>query len=338
MKITGALILSMSIFLATVAGAATKEPPIELKMAHWASQDSKQQDIMKVGADWFQKRFPGRFKTTIYPSQTLVYAEAGFESTVKGICDIAIVVPGWTKGRFPKTEVIDLPPGIPSAVDATSAYWEFSKKFLMDEWKEVKVLGFFVQSPQGIHTKKKAIRTLKDIKGERIRVYGIGKEIMTAFGGTPVSMPMSETYESIRQGVAAGMMAPFGVLKDYRLLDVCFYHTDLAIFHSPFYIVMNLKKYNSLPPDVKKAIDDELTPYWNNEAGKIWDRYEGLAREIARKTPKHEVIILSEAEKKAWMDAATSINDSWASGLEAKGLPGKKLVEEKLKAIAKYLK
>jgi len=57
-----------------------------------------------------------------------------------------------------------------------------------------------------------------------MRVYGIGRDIMTAFGGTPVSMPMPEAYEAIRTGVVSGIMVPFSEMRGYRLIDVCFHH------------------------------------------------------------------------------------------------------------------
>jgi len=332
------LSISLLFMVSTFSVGVSIGAPIELKMAHYASTESKEHEILKVGADWMEKRFPGRIKVTIYPAQTLLSAMASYEGTVKGIADITSVVPGWTQGRFPKTEVLDLPPGVPSAVDGTQVYWEFYKKFLTDEWKEVKVLSFHVQVPQGLHTKKKSVRNLQDIKGEKIRVYGIGKEIMTAFGGTPVAMPMSESYEAIRQGVVSGIMVPFSEMKGFRLIDVCFHHTVLDAFASPFFVIMNLAKYNSLPPDIKKVFDEELANFWNGESARIWDRWEQIGRELVRKTAGHEFTTPSPEEKKEWMERAKSVHGPWASALEAKGLPGKKLVEEKLRAIEKYIR
>jgi len=107
---------------------------------------------------------------------------------------------------------------------------------------------------------------------------------------------------------------------------------------SPFFIVMNLRKYNSLPPDIKKAFDEELPPYWNGEAGRIWNREEQIGMDEVKKTPGHELITLSPAERKAWNERAKTMNGPWAQALEAKGLPGKMLLSEKYKAIEKYLR
>jgi TRAP-type C4-dicarboxylate transport system substrate-binding protein len=336
---TMALMITLVVFLLAIPLGASKGAPIELKMAHFASAESKEHEIMKVGADWIEKHFPGKVKVTMYPAQTLVAAAASYESTVKGICDIALVIPVWTPGRFPKTEVIDNPPGIPSAVDGTRVYWDFYKKFLTDEWREVKLLAVYVQVPQGLHHRKKAIRTFEDIKGEKFRVTGgTARDITNAYGGTPVSMPMTEAYDALRTGVVSGIMVPFSEMKGYRLIDVCFHHTVVDIFASAFFVVLNLQKYNTLPADVKKAFDEELPTYWNMEAGKIWDRWEDIGRELVKKTPGHEFITLSPEEKKKWQERAKTVNGPWASAMEAKGLPGKKLIEEKLRAIEKYIK
>lgn len=315
-----------------------KEPVIELKIAHWSSPESKEQEIMKAGADWLEKRFPGRVKINIYPSSTLLGPTALYEGVYKGIADIALVVPQWTPGRFPKSEIMDLPPAIPSAVDATNVYWDFFNKFLIDEWKEVKVISLHLQVPQGVHTKSKSIKTFEDIKGQKMRVYGIGKDVMKAFGGVPVSMPMSEAYEAIRQGVVGGIMVPFSEMKGYRLLDVTNYHTEIDSIASPFLIIMNKQKWESLPADMKQVFDKELTAYWNKQGGMIWDRWEANGKELVKKTKGHEYIVLSPEEKKKWREKAMSVNDAWAAALEAKGLPGKKLLEEKYKAISKYIK
>jgi len=338
MKTAALLGILVLFLLSTLSLDVSLGAPMELKMAHWSSPESKEHEITRAGADWIEKRFPGRLKITIYPAQTLLSATALYEGTVKGITDIAFVVPQWTPGRFPKSEVLDLPPGVPSSIDGTRVYWEFYKKFLADEWKEVKVLSFHMQVPQGLHTKKKPIRTFEDIKGEKMRVYGIGKNIMTAFGGVPVSMPMSEAYEAIRQGIVSGIMVPFAEMKGYRLIDVCFYHTIVDVFSSPFFIIMNKEKYNVLAPDIKKVFDEELADFWNTESAKIWDRWEEVGRDLVRKTAGHEFITLSPEEKKKWQERAKTVNDPWAAGLEAKGLPGKKLVEEKLRAIERYVK
>ena len=338
MRRTAALIAVVLFLTAVPLLGVSKGAPIELKMSHHGSPESKDNEIMKAGADWIEKRFQGRIKCTIYPSQTLLKAANAYDGTVNGIADIALVIPSWTEGRFPKTAVVDLPPAISTAVDGTHAYWPFYKKFLADEWKAVKVLTFHVQMGHSIHTKRAPVKTLQDFKGQKIRVTGIGKDIMQKFGGVPVVMPMPDSYDALRQGVVTGIMVPFTEMRSYRFIDVTFYHTKANIMAVGFFIVMNMNKYNSLPPDAKKALDEELPPYWNDVAAKIWDREEQAGIELVKKTKGHEYITLSPEEQKRWNERAKEINGPWAKAMEAKGLPGNMLLEEKYKAIANYVK
>jgi TRAP-type transport system periplasmic protein len=320
-----------------VCWSSSSAAPIEIKMAHWAAADGREQEHYQVAKDWLEKRFPGRIKCTLYPAQTLVTATGGYEGTVKGVTDIALIVPQWTPGRFPKSEVLDLPSGIATAADATAAYWDFYKKFLTDEWQQVKVVGFYAQVPQSMHMKSKAIRTPEDMKGQKIRIYGIGKQVSEAFGSVAVGMPMTESYEAIRSGIVNGIMVPFSEMKGYRLADVCKVHTQLTLFSCPFMFIMNKAKWDSLPPDIKKAWEEELIPYWNKKNGEIYDRWEKEGIELVKKLG-HEVIVPTPEENKKFMAVAMSVNGKWAAGLEAKGLPGKKLLEEKTKLIQKYIK
>jgi TRAP-type C4-dicarboxylate transport system substrate-binding protein len=320
--------------------SASQEKVIELKLANWSPTEGKEQEICKAGADWIEKRFPGRVKVTIYPAQTLVAAAQMYDGTVSGITDIGYVVPAYTLGRFPKTSVIDLPPYISSSRVATPIYWDFYKKFLADEWKEVKVLSMHLIGTFNLHTKKDPIRTLEDIKGLKIRTYGgISNDMMSAFGGIPVAMPMSEAYEALRQGIVEGIIVPISEMRGYRLIDVTFYHTvGLDVLTSPHFLVMNLKKWNSLPPDIRKAFDEELTPYWNMESAKIWDRWMEMGLELVKKTPGHELIVLPAQERKRWIEKALTVNDLWLAKTKVKGIAAKTLLEEKLKAVSEYTK
>lgn len=327
-------LMIFSVFMVTIIllSGVDAQTPIELKLASWATVGMSSHEVVKAGAAWIENRFPGRVKVTIYPAQTLVPGPASYESTVKGVCDIACnLIPGWTRGRFPKTDVIDLAPNFQSSLEASLFYWDFFNKFLKDEWAGVKVLGLYVQPPMAFHMGKKPVYSFEDIKGEKMRVYGMGKDMMEAFGGIPVSMPLTEAFEAIRTGIASGLMTVFSDLPVLHLDEVCFYHTDVGVLASPLFHIMNLKKYNSLPSDIKKALDEELPAYWASEGGKIWDRWEEKGKELIRKSPRHQFISLTPGERAKWIERAMSINDKWASALEAKGLPGRKLVEEKVR-------
>ena len=329
-------LLVTSLSFVVSAKAATPVKAIELKIAHYLP-DGHHLVVRtkKIGAE-IEKRTEGKVKFTYYSAGTLVGPVEAFEGTLKRRTDLYFdVVPGWTPGRFPLTELVDLAPNNSDAEGASIAFWEFYNKFLIEEWNKVKVVGVTVQVPQHLHTRV-PIRTFADLKGKQIRIYGAGKQMMAAWGGTPVGMPISEAYLALQKGIVEGILCPFTEMKYLKFADVAKYHTVIGVLASPFMMIMNLDSYNALPPDVKKVFDG-IGEYIAREAGKAWNIAEAESREHVKGLGQ-EIIVLPPAERAEWVKRAVSINDAWVTDVEAKGLPAKKILEEKNKIWAKYLK
>ena len=66
-----------------------------------------------------EKRTKGRVKVLVFSGGHSVSADQAYEAAVGGIVDIALFVPQYTAGRFPLTEVIQLPMGVKNALQGT---------------------------------------------------------------------------------------------------------------------------------------------------------------------------------------------------------------------------
>ena len=64
-------------------------------------------------ADEIKKRTNGQVEITVYPVGTLNAPEKVYESVVKGIADIGMQPPTWVAGRFPLSEIMEMPSDIP---------------------------------------------------------------------------------------------------------------------------------------------------------------------------------------------------------------------------------
>ncbi len=67
-----------------------------------------------LATEWakeIEKRTNGAVKINMFPGATLTPADQCYDGVVKGISDIGMSVLSYTKGRFPLTEVIDMPLG-----------------------------------------------------------------------------------------------------------------------------------------------------------------------------------------------------------------------------------
>jgi TRAP-type C4-dicarboxylate transport system substrate-binding protein len=160
--------------------------------------------------------------------------------------------------------------------------------------------------------------------------------LIEALGATPVGMPATEIYQNMSTRVVDGFTMPFEALPSFRLHEVSKYHTEVWISGSAaFAMFMNKAKYAALPADVRQVLDETTSrlSYWK-QVGESWDRAEVGARQVVG--ARNEIYTLPAEERRRWQEAAQGIADRWAAELEAKGLPGKALLQEARHLAAKY--
>ena len=169
-----------------------------------------------------EKRTNGRVKVTFFPAGTLVSAIQIYDSVVKGVADIGFGIMSYTPGRMPLSEFIVLPNGYKSGAQASRMSNAFYKKFKPKEFDDVKVFYLSAHGPAFFHTKK-LVQKIEDLKGLRIKGDGNTSKVIAASGATPTTMPMLETYDGIKRGLADGVLNPMETLKGWKFSEVCKY-------------------------------------------------------------------------------------------------------------------
>jgi TRAP-type C4-dicarboxylate transport system substrate-binding protein len=214
---------------------------------------------------------------------------------------------------------------------ANAVYEAFKDKVLTD----TKVMYLHAHGPGLVNTKGKAVRKLEDMKGLKIRSHGTSAKVVKALGGTPVAMPMPETYQSLQKGVVDGAVYPLEANKGWKLGEVIDYVTlDFpAAYTTTFFVVMNKDKWNALPDDAKKAIS-EINKEWIVKHGKAWDTSDEVGKKFLLEK-KRTLIELSPEEGKRWKDAVAPVLTGFVEDMKAKNLPGKEALEVALKAKGK---
>ncbi len=159
---------------------------------------------------------------------------------------------------------------------------------------------------------------------------------MEALGATPVNIPMPEAYPALEKGVIDGLLQPFGPMKAFKTADVTRYHTTNAnLSNFLFSTVMNLEKWNSLPKDIQKAIEEVSGASAAKFMGTVFDgTQEGDIKYMQEQGDTF--ITLSPEEKARWIAAVLPIREKWVNDKIAQGLPGDKVFEEVLRLSEKY--
>lgn len=281
-----------------------------------------------------EKRTNGRVKFSFFPGATLTPPNQTYDSVVKGIADVGESVLGYTRGKFPLTEVVDLPLGYKSGYVATKMINEYYRKFKPHEFDEAQVMFLHAHGPGIVNTAKKPVYKMEDLKGLKMRSHGLSAKVVQALGGTPVGMPMTETYDAIMKGVAEGVMCPAEAMKGWKLAEVINYETQNfgSAYSTGFFVVMNKPRWNGLPPDIQKIIEQVNVEYAEKQ-GKIWDEIDKEGRDLMMQ-PGKKIIPLSKTEDARWAKQVSPVLQDYVKDTKAKGLPG----DQALKFCVDYLR
>jgi TRAP-type C4-dicarboxylate transport system substrate-binding protein len=283
----------------------------------------------------------GRIKVEFYPSMQLGGTPPQlFDQAKDGVVDIVWTLPGYTPGRFPRSEAFELPFIAGNAEQNSQAAWEFYEKHLKDEFKDVKVIAVHTHGPGLLHVKGNGVRKLEDMKGLRLRGPSrIVNRLLETLGATPVGMPVPAMPENLAKGVIDGTVVPWEVTTPLRVAELVNTHTTFAgnrSFYVAFFVfAMNKAKYDGLPADLKKVIDDNSGPATSRWVGKVMDEGDAPGLAAAQKRG-NTIVALDAAETKRWKEAAKPVIAAWIAELKGKNIDGQALIDDVEKLVAKY--
>jgi TRAP-type C4-dicarboxylate transport system substrate-binding protein len=274
-----------------------------------------------------EERTNGAVKITIYHSETLGKQKDEWDMLKSGISDIGWLLTHIYPGAFPLSEVFSLPFMSPSGKRTLPVVNETFDKFLNEEFGDLKVLWPGILGATHLHTVKKPVRTLEDLKGMQIRAAGkVQVGYVKALGATPSVIAPPELYTALERGTVDGTTFPMEAVKGFRLYEVVKYHTLARIGLGICVTAMNLETWNSLPPDIQE-IFEELSPWAQQLMTDAADAYDEEGIAICKEVG-NEIIYLAPEERARWVEASKSVIADWAAGKDAEGLPGTAIVNE----------
>jgi len=347
--------VSRRTFLVT-AGAAVASPAvlrvaraqsaeITLRLHHFLPPLSNAHT--KLLAPWAKKvetAANGRIKIDIFPSMQLGGTPPQLYDQAKdGVVDLVWTLPGYTTGRFPLSEVFELP----FVADRTSivnsrAAQEFAETHLYQtDFKDVKVVCFWTHDRGVIHSNKQ-VEKLEDLKGQKLRFpTRFAGEALKALGVNVVGMPVPQVPESLAQRVIDGCVIPWEVVPAVKVQELVKFHTEIpgspTLYTATFLLAMNRAKYEGLPADLKTVIDQNSGAPVADMAGRAWDEASATVLEMVKKR-SNVITTISEDEKQRWMTLTQPVVDGWMTAMKEKGADGGKLLEDVRALLAKHAK
>jgi len=312
---------------------AAKAEPVKLTYSCFFPPTHIQSKLAEEWCKEVEKRTNGKVKVDYYAGQTLTKAKQCYDGVVEGISDLGFSVLAYTRGRFPVISAVDLPLGYTSGKVATKVVNAVYQKFQPKELSDTQVMYLHAHGPGLIHTKKKPVRKMEDMKGLKFRGHGTSAQVVKALGGTPVPKPMPETYQMLQKGVVDGAVYPLEANKGWKLGEVTDYCTTnfSSAYTTSFFVVMNKDKWKALPADIQKTIE-AINQEWAVKHGEAWVSSDEVGLKYF-KEQGGQVISQDEKEAAKWKKAVAPIIARYAKTLDEKGFNGKEIIDFTIKTL-----
>ncbi|MBP7665559.1 MAG: TRAP transporter substrate-binding protein [Burkholderiaceae bacterium] len=297
---------------------------------------------IKVWAEKVEKESGGRIKVQRFDAMALGGKPPELYDQAKdGVVDLIWTVLGYTPGRFPKSEVFELPFSTGNAEAGSKAFQEYVEKNAMDEFKDVKLIGVHIHGPGLIHSKD-PVTKLEDLKGMKVRGGSRVINIMLEqLGATPVGMPVPAVGEALSKGVISATTIPWEVVPAVKVQQIVKNHTGFSgskgLYTQTFAVAMHKASYDKLPADLKKVIDANSGQVAATLFGRAMDEGDKAGLDLAKKGG-NSIVTLDAAETNRWQRAAAGVRAAWYKEVSAKGIDGPKLASEAEALIAKHSK
>jgi TRAP-type transport system periplasmic protein len=316
--------------LATVSGvvaapAVLAQQKFEMKLAYFVGDQHAMSRWLIKWSDNLEKESGGRLTVKRFPGAQMGPVQQHYDFARTGQADVAWFLHGATPGRFPLTEIIQLPYVAGSSEIGTKVLndAELRAKYLDAEHRGVKVLLLLTHQPGNVHTTKKPIRTVDDMKGMRIRFSSATiRDFVAALGATPVGVQATEQVEQLQKGTIDGTFIDYGGAGiAFKMGGVLKYSTEMYSYVSSFGIGMNEDFWNKLPPDLQQLVLKSMTGV-EKEVGEAWDTLD-IPGKKAIMDGGAEAIKLSPEENAKFRKIGAEVAEAKVKELDGKGMPAR---------------
>jgi TRAP-type transport system periplasmic protein len=329
------IVLAAAALLAGATGIAEAQQKFEMKLAYFVGDQHAMSQWLIKWSEGLEKDSGGRITVKRFPNAQMGPTPQHYDFARTGQADVAWFLHGGTPGRFPLTEIVNLPFMVGSAEIGTKVLndAELRSKYLDAEHRGLKMLMLLTHQPGGPHTTKKPIRTLDDFKGLRLRFASpTVRDLVQALGATPVGVPPTEIAEQLQKGTIDGTFIDYGGAGiAFRLGGIVKHSTELYAYVTSFGVGMNEDFWNKLPPDLKDLVMKSVTGK-EKEVGEAWDALDVPGKK-ALMDGGGEAIKLTAPENEKGRKIGTEVSEAKIKELQDKGLPARQ-VYDMMRALA----
>jgi TRAP-type C4-dicarboxylate transport system substrate-binding protein len=289
--------------------------PITLKLSFFTSDRSNiYRNQIKPFVDAVNNDGEGLIKIEVYFSGTISKIQAEQPQLVAdGTADMALIVPGRTPDRFDDIAIMELPGIYRDSREASLVFTRLIQARALKGYNDFFVISAFVAAAESIHSRK-PIATNSDLKGLTIRTNNqIEAYVLKKLGAIPVPIPINQTTETISIGKIDGATFPPSMLFEFGIGRVTSHHYMIQLGGAPSALVMNRKKFESLPPKAQAVIRNYSGQWPAERSVTAMDALDKLTLEQIKSDPRRTVVFPSPSDLESTQRVFASVVEEWAA-------------------------
>ncbi|MCF2871527.1 TRAP transporter substrate-binding protein [Octadecabacter sp. G9-8] len=325
-------LLRSTLFAALACASPLAAQDVTLKVHHFMAETSGlHADMLVPFKESIEAASEGRIAIELYASMSLGGRPGDlYDQAADGAVDVILTLPGYTAGRFNRTEVFELPFLMDDTVAGSMAFWDLVEAELQEEeYDETQILSAWVHSRGHLHSEE-PIYTLEDLAGKEMRgPTRVVTDLLGELGATPVGMPLPLIPENLSKGVISGAALPWEITPSIRLAELVTNHTVIeegpALYTATFILAMNRDVYDDMPDDLREILDAQTGKLMSEFAGSVMRNRDQVGRDAAA---GNTFIELDEDELVRWVDAAGPVYDRWIDRAEDEGFDGSAAIDQ----------
>lgn len=233
-----------------------------------------------------------------------------------GVADLAWVVQSYSPGRFPDTEVLELPGMFKDIRESSLVATGLAKNNVLKDYGDYYIVGLWGTAPYSIHTNF-PVNSIADLKGKTIRASSKNESAaLRAFGAVPIGMPVTEIPEAISRGTISGTTSHLSPFFDFGLDRVTNNHFFIGLGVVPLAVLMNKKKFDALPEASRAVIERNagyaLTKKWIDSI----TSYNAANLEKLKSNPKNKIVFPDQAQLDEAQKLLAPVREEWVAASE----------------------
>lgn len=279
-------------------GASAKT---SMKFDSYVTENAGPSWIDRWFLDELEKRTNGEVSIRRYWAGSLNKVGEHLSAVRDGTSEITLISPGYYQAEVPVTRGLEWYYRVDRADTLQLVCRDVYEQFepLRQEWEQrhrSQVL-YWTNWNYAPLVLREPINSIEDLKGKKIRGYGVATDVIERLGGIAVPMAAGEVYQALERGVLDGVYGfDFVTAVAYKLHEIAPNFYDIGDgAHAPAATVMNRDAWEGLSDPGKKVCTDLADELY---AGKFTEIYEQVLTDYVKKALSEGVkfTTLSDAE------------------------------------------